>query len=760
MPERALHQGVALSLGLFLFAIYLLSYRGGFHSVDEVSTFAVTESLVKFGALNTDQIAWTQWVTTQAEAQGFFGRDGHVYSKKGLAISLAQAPLYWLALILPGLGMLQTVSLLNALLTAGTAVLIYAILHALGFSPRTSLLTALFYGLGTIAWVYAKYLFSGTLAGFLLTLTTYWLLTHRPQYSPWRLALPGFSAGLTVLARANNLLLLALFGLYLLYRLITTRSPSQALNLRRLILQLLPFILGAAAAGGILLWYNGQRSGNPLQTGYDLTIFSPNILLGLYKLLFSPLRGLFIYSPLLLLAIPGWLKLRKTQTGLAWLCLGLVGMTVLLFSAWSSGEGLSWGSRFLVPVIPFLVLPLAPLIEAFPAYPRWIKFVILLLAAASIGIQVLGVAINPWVHLNNLQTQFGGEFFLERTAALTDFSTSQILGQLRNWEVVNSDLVWWQSSHFDWVALAFSLGLVLLTGWLLRRSLAPVAPRQGSLLIGATLLTLGLTYFLLARYYRTDAQFGALDAPYLQALRQAAEASDGPVITVAQYHYHLPMNRFKARVPLLGFAQNAEGLPPTADPLLQDALHTAQTKRQIALITVGRQPADPTNQVEAWLARHTFKATDTWFDETRLVSYGLPGSVERISVEESLGERVELLAQERPLEAQAGQILPIALHWVAQAPLPTDYTVFIQLIDVAGGLAAQRDGPPQGGYTPTGQWPLAGPIIDRHGLSLPAELPPGDYRLIAGLYNPADGARLATSTGADFVDLGLVTIIP
>ena len=112
-PRR--QTALALSVGLFLFAVYLFSYRGGFHSVDEVSMFAVTESLVKFGRLNTDQIAWTQWTTSQREAQGFFGVDGHVYSKKGLALSLAMAPLYALGLVTPGLGMLQVTSLLNAI---------------------------------------------------------------------------------------------------------------------------------------------------------------------------------------------------------------------------------------------------------------------------------------------------------------------------------------------------------------------------------------------------------------------------------------------------------------------------------------------------------------------------------------------------------------------------------------------------------------------------------------------------------------------
>lgn len=764
---------IALGLALFLFAIYLFTYRGGFHSVDEVSTFAVTESLVKFGRFNTNQIAWTQWVTTQAEAQGFFGRQGNVYSKKGLAISLAQAPFYWLALNLPGIGMVQTVSLLNALLTAWTAALIYTILWRLNFSRRTALITALLYGTGTLAWVYAKYLFSGTLAGFLLLLTTFLLLVYKQQGGRWRLALAGFCGGLTVLARANNILLLALLGLYLLAILIDRAAGAQAMSTARLSLRVLfsrdnlsamaLFAGGAILAGGIFAWYNWFRSGNPLQTGYDLSIFSPNILLGLYKLLFSPLRGLFIYSPILILAIPGWFKLRKLHPYEAWLSLGLVGITVLLFSAWASGEGLSWGSRFLVPVIPFLALALAPLIEAFADFSVGVRLAIFMLIVISVAIQILGVAINPWVYLDQLQTQFGGVFFLEQTAALTDFSTVQILGQLRNWEVAHSDLAWWQPAGFDGLAFGASLGLVCLTAWFL--NLIWVAARRPPIaIISITaiviLVTLGLTYFLLARYYQTDEQFGSPDNAYIQALRRVAAdyTNQDKVLTVAQYDYHVPMNRFKARIPLIGFAQNEAPLPGTAYPLLVGSSVEGLQPGRIWLITVGRQPAEPTNRVEAWLAQHAFKANDTWLGQTRLVDYGLahPGQV--MAVDETLDQVIRLVEVERPRLITAGSILPLTFTWQALAPLAVDYTVFAQLIAVDGHLAAQHDGPPQGGYLPTSRWPQAEPVIDRHGVVLPPSLAPGDYRLIAGLYNPADGSRLPTTTGLDFIDLGLVTV--
>ncbi len=761
-----------IAIALFLFAVYLLGYRGGFHSVDEVSTFAVTENLVKFGALHTDQIAWTQWTTTQSEAQGFFGVDGHVYSKKGLALSLAQSPLYWLALVLPGLGMLQTVSLLNALLTALTGALIAAAARELGFSARTAALTALVFGLATIAWVYAKYLFSGTLAGFLLTLTFVLLLRFSRTRRNWLLVPAGFSGGLTVLARANNLLLLAIFGLYLL-AVLATPPPSVQASLglpplprwgylqkmwKAAIAPVAIFVAGAALAGVIFGWYNWARSGNPLQTGYDLSIFTPNILLGLYKLLFSPLRGLFVYSPVLVLAVPGWWRLRKTRPAESWLIAGIVGITVLLFSAWASGEGLSWGSRFMIPIVPFLVLSATPIFKNLSTI-RYSLFTIFLIAVSA-AIQLLGIAINPWVFLGKLQADFGGEFFLEKTAALYDFSTSQIVGQLRNWSVNNSDLIWWQPGQFDGVAFGVSAALVLATGWLLWRLVwgEKEFPRARRWLVGMTLVSLAATYFLLARYYRTDTrQFGAPDGGYVTALSTAAETAPAPIITVAQYGYHVPMNRFKARVPLVGFAQSVEPLPQTAFPLLENALMTG--RGQVWLATVGWQPAQTDNRAECWLAENAFKATDVWFaDDTRLARFGVAGDLPRVPLGVSLGGVVQLKSAAFPPTISTGAILPVSLAWTAISAPKEDFSVFVQLLGADGVPVAQHDGVPVGGYRPASGWAAGETIIDRHGLALPNNLPPGEYRLVAGMYHSGDGTRLVLSDGRDAVLLGTVMV--
>ena len=71
------NDGPVLLMAL-LFCIYTLTNSGGFHIVDEVSIFAVTESLALRRAEDTNAIAWTQFVNSPGEVLGAFGPDGQV----------------------------------------------------------------------------------------------------------------------------------------------------------------------------------------------------------------------------------------------------------------------------------------------------------------------------------------------------------------------------------------------------------------------------------------------------------------------------------------------------------------------------------------------------------------------------------------------------------------------------------------------------------------------------------------------------------
>ncbi len=89
-----------------------------------------------------------------------------------------------------------------------------------------------------------------------------------------------------------------------------------------------------------------------------------------------------------------------------------------------------------------------------------------------------------------------------------------------------------------------------------------------------------------------------------------------------------------------------------------------------------------------------------------------------------------------------GDVLRLLLVWTPQQPLPLDYKLFVHVAGADGRPLAQWDGYPGLNTSATSAWPVGEPFRDHVLLPLPGDLPPGDYTLLAGLYDPATGARL------------------
>ncbi len=84
----------------------------------------------------------------------------------------------------------------------------------------------------------------------------------------------------------------------------------------------------------------------------------------------------------------------------------------------------------------------------------------------------------------------------------------------------------------------------------------------------------------------------------------------------------------------------------------------------------------------------------------------------------------------------------IQLHWQAIAPIDRDYTVFVHLVAPDDTIVAQDDAPPGDPLCPSSIWLPGEVVLDPHSLSLPADLPPGTYRLLVGLYLQPGNERL------------------
>jgi hypothetical protein len=108
-----------------------------------------------------------------------------------------------------------------------------------------------------------------------------------------------------------------------------------------------------------------------------------------------------------------------------------------------------------------------------------------------------------------------------------------------------------------------------------------------------------------------------------------------------------------------------------------------------------------------------------------------------------LGEGVELAEVEiTPDRARPGDAIAVRLRWQVSVAPETELHTFVHLGDPARPPLAQHDGPPLAGEYPTGLWEIGEVIEDKIVLNLPADLPPGEYRLNVGLYMPENGARL------------------
>jgi hypothetical protein len=110
----------------------------------------------------------------------------------------------------------------------------------------------------------------------------------------------------------------------------------------------------------------------------------------------------------------------------------------------------------------------------------------------------------------------------------------------------------------------------------------------------------------------------------------------------------------------------------------------------------------------------------------------------------ALGPAIALAGYELdPQPAAPGSTLVVTLTWHALDTPQGNYYTFVHLLDASGIIVAQDDGPPGGGRLPTLGWLPGEYLLDGHALSLPRDLPAGQYRLAVGLYDPVTFRRPA-----------------
>jgi len=107
---------------------------------------------------------------------------------------------------------------------------------------------------------------------------------------------------------------------------------------------------------------------------------------------------------------------------------------------------------------------------------------------------------------------------------------------------------------------------------------------------------------------------------------------------------------------------------------------------------------------------------------------------------------------------QPGGSLAVNLQWQALAPIPDNYTLFLQVLDANDQIVGQVDSWPVQGTFPTSQWPLGELVNDSYTIPLKPDLTPGPYRLIIGWYLLATLQRLPILNAAGLPTADSLTV--
>jgi hypothetical protein len=292
---------------------------------------------------------------------------------------------------------------LAALPTAITGVLIYRILGVFTNIPWFRLIVVLGYGLLSPVFPYAGALYGHQLSAALLFAAFYLVFMRRGQLTVANLFVVGGLLGYSVLTEYPSALIAGVIGVYLLYIL----QQEQRLRLAGWVV----------LSGGLIAlpWmaYNSAVFGGPLNLGYShselwtdqhstgfMSLTLPHWE-AVWGITFGVFRGLFVLSPWLLTFFPGlflWWQSRRYRAEF-WVILVAV-VLMFLFNASSImwWGGFAVGPRYILPVLPFMILPAAFVFDSW--YGRaWFRLLVPLLMVwswiATWGLSLAGQAFPP-----------------------------------------------------------------------------------------------------------------------------------------------------------------------------------------------------------------------------------------------------------------------------------------------------------------------------------------------------------------------------
>ncbi len=275
------------------------------------------------------------------------------------------------------------VSTFNAFIGGLIAVFLYKLLRK--FSVKLKVAIWIVFGLcfSTFLFPYFKTIIRDVQIAFFLLLAFYFLYEFKSSNVKKYLIFSGISVAFGFLVKMTFLLNVPFLSLYLFF--ISKKEKQE--QIKNLFYLLIPLFFAFMIFGT----YNYLRFQNFFETGYHGgTSFSTPLYVGLYGLLFSSGKGMFVFAPLTILIFYSTKLFFEKYHSEAILIYTIIFSNLILYAkyiAWG-GDG-SWGPRYLISILPLFFIPIGVYLnENFIS----LKKIFLLLFALGILIQIGGVS--------------------------------------------------------------------------------------------------------------------------------------------------------------------------------------------------------------------------------------------------------------------------------------------------------------------------------------------------------------------------------
>jgi hypothetical protein len=254
--------------------------------------------------------------------------------------------------------------IVGAIPTAILGVLIFQWLERLIPVAWPRMLLAVSYGLLTPAFAYANTLYGHQLSAALLFGAFYIISRDKKPLNIPALLSVGVLLAYSVVTEYPTALVVGILFFYAFYRLY---RQGQWLNILWVIATAAPIALG-------WMLYNKTIFGGPFNLGYSyselwvkqhstgfMSLTLPSFS-ALWGITFGVFRGLFVLAPWLLFSLPGfavWWQEKRWRA--EWWVITLSVIAMYFFNASSDmwWGGFSIGPRYILPSLPFLILPIA-----------------------------------------------------------------------------------------------------------------------------------------------------------------------------------------------------------------------------------------------------------------------------------------------------------------------------------------------------------------------------------------------------------------